>query len=171
MTSALKASKASSTKNGLSKMAKGKGKALPEAPTLVESSPEEEDEEESDDEGVDEEGMERLMKVLGQDGLDEYEQAQLQMLGGEGDEGWETDEAASEGEVGENGEVDGEDDGEDDSDEEVEDSDREKVIGGPHDEEEEEEEERDIALDDVDDSVDEDVVPRQKIEIDNKVRS
>jgi len=37
---------------------------------------------------------------------------------------------------------------------------------GPHDDREGE---RDIALDDVDDSVDEDAVPRQKIEIDNKV--
>jgi len=165
MTSVLKASKASRTKNGLSKSAKGKEKALPEPLTLVGSSPEEEDEEESDDEGVDEEGMERLMKVLGHDGLDEYEQAQLQMLGGENDEGWETDEAGSEGEVSESGEVDEEDD----SDEEIENSDGEKVIEGPHEEEEEEEEERDIALDDVDGSVDEDVVPRQKIEIDNKV--
>ena len=173
MTSVLKASKASSTKNISSKMAKGKGKAIPESPTLV-ASLEEEDEEESDDEGVDEEGMERLMKALGQDGLDEYEQAQLQMLTGEGDEGWETDEAASEGEVSDSGEFDGEEDGEHGSDEEVEDSNGKKVIGGSRNdedkEEEEEEEESNVALDDVEGSVDEDVVPRQKIEVDNKVR-
>jgi rRNA-processing protein EBP2 len=169
MTSVLKASKASSTKNIFSKMAKGKGKAIPESPTLV-ASLEEEDEEESDDEGVDEEGMERLMKALGQDGLDEYEQAQLQMLTGEGDEGWETDEAASEGEVSDSGEFDGEEDGEHGSDEEVEDSNDKKVIGGPRNDEDKEEEESNVALDDVEGSVDEDVVPRQKIEVDNKVR-
>ena len=167
MSSTLKASRPSSTKHRASKSVKGKARALPEEPTLVEEV--EDDEEKSDDEGVDEEGMERLMEALGKDGLDEYEQAQLQMLGGEGDE-WETDEDALEGEVSEDDEVDGKEDGEENSDEEVEGSDVEKAIGGPNDDEEGEEEEHDVALDDVDDSVDEDAVPRQKIEIDNKVR-
>jgi rRNA-processing protein EBP2 len=154
MASTLKAPKASSTKHT---PAKGKGKALP--PAVESSFSEDEDEEESDDEGVDEKGMERLMKALGDDGLDEYEQAQLHVLAGDDDEEWETDgEDEDAGEVGGNQE--------DDGDDETEASEGEKDMEGPHDDEEEE---RDIALDDVDDSVDEDAVPRQKIEIDNKV--
>ena len=43
-------------------------------------------------------------------------------------------------------------------------------VVGVEDEEEDEEEEQDLPLDEVED-VDEDVVPRQKIEIDNKVCS
>jgi hypothetical protein len=157
MPSILKASKPSSTSRSSSKSAKTSTKK----PPLPESSSEaDEDEEESDDEGVDGEGMERLMKALGKDGLDEYEQAQLQMLGGEDEEEWETDEEEKDGEAGESGE--------EDSDEEAEGLDDENVIEGPSGEEEEQD---DIALDDVDDSVDEDAVPRQKIEIDNKVCS
>lgn len=131
MPSILKAPKVLSSKKKPTKLekGKGKGKVVPENIPVVESSEEDEDEDEdeegSDDGGVDGEGMERLMKVLGEDGIDEFERAQLQILGGEEDEEWETDAGEEEGE---------------------------------------------IALDDVDDSVDEDAVPRQKIEIDNKVR-
>ena len=104
MASALKTSKVARRTHSPSKSAKGKGKAFPEKPPLVESSSE---------------------------------------------------------------------DSEGNSDEETGDMDDEKAVEGPFDdiEDEEEEEEGDIALDDVDDSVDEDAVPRQKIEVDNKVRS
>ena len=103
MLSALKASKVPKMTRGPSKSAKGKGKAIPEKPLIVESSSE-------DSEGS--------------------------------------------------------------SDKETGDVDEEKAVEGPFDgkEDEGEEEEGDIALDDVDDSVDEDAVPRQKIEVDNKVR-
>jgi hypothetical protein len=162
MPSTLKALRPSSSHNSLSKSAK----AVSQKPPLAESSSdEEENEEESDDEGVDAEGMEKLMKALGEDGLDEYEQAQLQVLRGEQDEEWETDEEEVEGKSGESAD---EDEEEEDGDEEAEGSDIGKIIQGPSDNEEEQEDA--IALDDVDDSVDEDAIPRQKIEIDNKVR-
>ena len=93
-------------------------------------------------ETVDDEGMEKLMKALGEDGLNEFDLAQLHTLAGddEGDEG-----SSDESEDGEQG-------GE------------EVVDGGDSDGE-------DIALDDEDvDSVDEDAVPRRKIAIDNTVR-
>ncbi|KAJ6585434.1 eukaryotic rRNA processing protein EBP2-domain-containing protein [Mycena capillaripes] len=109
--------------------------------------------------------MERLMKALGDDGLDEFETMQLHLtLGG--------DEAGGEGA--------GDDDDDDTSDEEFtldknadEASDEEGSDSEDGEEEEEfeddeEEGEEDIALDDVE-SVDEDAVPRQKIEIDNTV--
>ncbi|KAJ7081867.1 eukaryotic rRNA processing protein EBP2-domain-containing protein [Mycena belliarum] len=105
--------------------------------------------------------MERLMKALGDDGLDEFEQMQLHVtLGGEGDED----------------DVDSSDD-DFTPDKNVEDgSDAEREGSGSAsdsaDEEEDgdegEGEEEDIALDDVE-SVDDDAVPRQKIEIDNTV--
>ena len=161
MPSTLKALRPSSSHNSLSKSAKAVSQKLP----LAESSlDEEENEEESDDEDVDAEGMEKLMKALGEDGLDEYEQAQLQVLRGEQDEEWETDEEEVEGKSGESAD---EYEEEEDGDEEAEGSDSEKIIQGPSDNEEEQDA---IALDDVDDSVDEDAIPRQKIEIDNKVR-
>ncbi|KAE9403222.1 Ebp2-domain-containing protein [Gymnopus androsaceus JB14] len=50
---------------------------------IADSNDGEEEDLDSDDGGVDEEGMERLMKALGDDGLDEFEQAQLQAALGE----------------------------------------------------------------------------------------
>ncbi|KAG6818737.1 hypothetical protein H0H93_002266 [Arthromyces matolae] len=44
------------------------------------------EEEDSDDEGVDEEGMERLMKALGDDGLNDFDRAQLDLAAGDEDE-------------------------------------------------------------------------------------
>ena len=44
---------------------------------------EEESDEEDEDDGVDEEGMQRLMRALGDEGLDEFDVAQLEGLGGE----------------------------------------------------------------------------------------
>ncbi|KXN82798.1 putative rRNA-processing protein ebp2 [Leucoagaricus sp. SymC.cos] len=95
------------------------------------SSSEDEDEN-SEDEGVDEEGMERLMKLLGEDGLDDFDRAQLQAS---------------------------------DSDEEKEDED-EKVAEEAEDSEDDEGEDA-VPLDEVE-SVDEDAVPQQKLEVDNE---
>jgi rRNA-processing protein EBP2 len=123
--------------------------------------------EDSDDDGVDEAGMERLMKALGDDGLDEFETMQLHLTlgGGEGDEEGEgdDDEDTSDeeftldknAEEASDGEGSDSEDGEDE--EEFEDEEGEGEDG-----------EEDVALDDVE-SVDEDAVPRQKIEIDNTV--
>lgn len=133
-------------------------------------------EEDSDDEGVDEEGMARLMQALGKDGLGEFEQAQLQALagdeddaGGSGDDEWETDGEDVEDAEGASGSgSDGEDADAATGDED------EDAAGGSDaasDGENAAEGAGDIALDDVEDSVDEDAVPRQKIEIDNKVRT
>lgn len=116
-----------------------------------------EEDEDSEDEGVDEEGMQRLMKALGEDGLDDFGRASLAALAGE------------EGEV-------------EDSQSEREDEEQDRQVlsdeeehAEPAEEDEEEnawvsdEKEEAIPLDEVDE-VDEDVVPLQKIEIDNKVR-
>ncbi|KAL1729665.1 eukaryotic rRNA processing protein EBP2-domain-containing protein [Schizophyllum commune] len=113
------------------------------------------DESDSDDEGVDEEGMERLMKLLGDDGLDEYDQAQLSMmLGGDDESGSEEEEE--------------EEEGEDDSDEEA-DSDSEETAAGPSATKPQEADDDAIPLDEVEDEVDEDAVPQRKLEIDNTV--
>ncbi|KAJ7364911.1 eukaryotic rRNA processing protein EBP2-domain-containing protein [Mycena albidolilacea] len=120
----------------------------------------------SDDDGVDEAGMERLMNALGEDGLDEFEQMQLHVaLGGDAGDDNEEDEDTSDEEftLDKNAE-DGASDSGSASDSDVgEDEDEDEG-----DFEDEEGEEQDVALDDVE-SVDEDAVPRQKIEIDNTV--
>ena len=100
--------------------------------------------------GVDDEGLEKLMKALGEDGLDEFDLAQLRMLSGPA-AGEEADD----------------------------DTDAESVPGGeePGDGEQEQEQEQllqeegeEIALDDDDvDSVDQDAIPRRKVQVDNKV--
>src|SRR6267154_521614 len=73
--------------------------------------------------GVDDEGLEKLLKALGEDGLDKFDLAQLHMLSG--------------------------------------------AAAGDESEDEESEE---IALDDDDvDSVDQDAIPRRKVQVDNKV--
>jgi rRNA-processing protein EBP2 len=82
------------------------------------------------------------MKALGEDGLDEFDLAQLRMLSGAA-AGEETEDDAN-------------------------------AEGVPEDEEpgdeEEEEEGEEIALDDDDvDSVDQDAIPRRKVQVDNKV--
>ena len=96
-----------------------------------------------------EEGLEKLMKALGEDGLNEFDLAQLRTLTGAAasdEEGGEEDDRNSD-------EMDNEEQGGDEEDEDAS-SDGEE-----------------IALDDEDiDSVDEDAVPRRKIAIDNKVR-
>lgn len=131
---------------------------------------EDNDSDEDEDEDVDEEGMTRLMKALGEDGLDDFAQAELRALAGEDSDEEGSEVEGNESEGGE--EVEGNENEEEDED--VEDDDDEE-----HDEEEEEEEDEEgsvdeeeeeevVALDEVDD-VEEDIVPKQKVEIDNKV--
>ncbi|KAK7048730.1 eukaryotic rRNA processing protein EBP2-domain-containing protein [Favolaschia claudopus] len=127
-----------------------------------------ESDEDSDDDGVDEVGMERLMNALGDDGLDEYEQMQLHLaLGGEadGDEDDDEEDTSDEEFTLEKAGAKGSDAENSDSDdaEEDEEFDDEEDEG-----EEDGEEGEDVALEDVE-SVDDDAVPKQKIEIDNTV--
>lgn len=118
---------------------------------------------ESDDEdetgGVDEAGMKRLMELLGDDALDEFDAAQLDALTGvvSGDE--ENSEAGSDSgseEDEEEGPLSDEDSEDDDEEEQEEEDDEEAGEGASEDDDEDV-----IALDDVS-SVDEDAVPRQK---------
>ena len=106
----------------------------------------EEENEEDEDSGVDDEGLEKLMNALGEDGLSEFDLAQLRMLSGSV--------AGEEGSDGEEDSSDGEEDGAD-----------------AEPQEEAEEADEGIALDDEDvDSVDQDAIPRRKVQVDNKVR-
>jgi len=141
--------------------------------------PEEYDEDDSDDEGVDEEGMERLMKALGDDGLDEFDQVQLNIALGDESDSSHLEEEDDEDED-EDGDVNSlevelsEDGGQgvDDEDEAGEHGVEVEVENGEEEGEGDEgdETQEDVALDDVD-FVEEDTVPRQKLEIDNKVCS
>jgi rRNA-processing protein EBP2 len=115
----------------------------PPPPDEFDASEEETDDDE--DSGVDEQGLEKLMNALGEDGLDEFDLAQLRTLTGS---------AAGEEESGE--EDDGSSDGEENDAEQVEEE------GGSS-------EGEDIALDDEDvDSVDQDAIPQRKVQVDNK---
>jgi hypothetical protein len=96
--------------------------------------------EDDDDDDVDQEGLTKLMDALGPDGLDDFDKAQLQQLGE--DEG--DDEEAS------------------DHDDDV---DEEHTLGLDDDVHDG----RALNLDDVS-SIDQDAVPRQKIEINDQVR-
>ena len=136
---------------------KAEKKTRPEQklPKLVEPSPTDNSDssESGSDEGsgVDEEGLEKLVRALGEDGLDEFDLTQLRMLAGPP--------------VGE--EEDGEESSEDadDNADSTTGSEEEKQADG-------EEAEEGIALDDEDvGSVDEDAIPCRKIEVDNKVRT
>jgi rRNA-processing protein EBP2 len=96
----------------------------------------------SETEDNNEEGLEKLMKALGEDGLNEFDLAQLQTLTGTAASDEEGDDEEDEGSSEETG-------------------DEEQGSSGGE----------EIALDDEDvDSVDEDAVPRRKIAMDNKVR-
>lgn len=123
---------------------------------------EEEDVEDDEDDGVDEEGMKKLMKALGEGGLDDVGQMQLDALEGEEEE---SEEEGSEDEDKEGSE--------DDEDEDVEEDEISSVKIGKTPvsaEAEDEDDEDQIALEDAE-SVDEDAVPHQKITLDNKVRT
>ncbi|KAH8113502.1 eukaryotic rRNA processing [Phellopilus nigrolimitatus] len=145
----------------------------------------EDEDDEDEDGGVDEEGMAKLMKALGKDGLDDIGNMQLGVLeGGEDDseEDGSGEDEDGEGEEDLEDEVEGEgaegsgsgEEGSDEDEDELEVSvDASKVkaskgTGGVKETEEEEREEEEIALEDAE-SVDEDVVPRQKLVVDNKV--
>ena len=157
MAPAAKSKKSSTPKNTPTSKSKMTVEAPPPAPVVSDS-----EGDESDDGGVDEEGLERLMNALGDEGLDEFEQEQLEsVLGGDEDE---DDEVSSEdGDWVDEGLSDDESIGADSEDEDED---------GENSADDEDEVEDEIALDDVDDSqsVDNDAVPRQKIEIDNHVR-
>jgi rRNA-processing protein EBP2 len=128
-----------------------------------------EEEEDGDQDDIDEAGMKRIMELLGDDGLDEFAQYQLGVLGGQDSEE-EDEETGSQGE--------GEDLREDSEYENeaavrpLSPSKDVEAIGG-------EEEDQDIAAtqDDLDDGVDledisevdEDAVPRQRLEYMNAV--
>ncbi|KAJ3805607.1 putative rRNA processing-related protein [Lentinula aff. lateritia] len=101
-----------------------------------------------DDGGIDDEGIERLMKALGDDGLDDFERAQLEAA-------LDDPEDKSEGEDREDATTEEENS---DQDEEVEIDDTEG----------EEEDEQFIQLEDVEAIVD-DAVPFQKVEINNEI--
>ncbi|KAH7907807.1 eukaryotic rRNA processing protein EBP2-domain-containing protein [Hygrophoropsis aurantiaca] len=115
--------------------------------------------------------MEKLIKLLGEDGLNPFDQNQLQSLMevGNNDDESDSDESqdeqaedAEEGEQSSSEEVllDQESEGENNSDEDDEDN----IDEGSSDEE------GNVALDDLEDRfVDEDVVPKQKVEIDNTI--
>ncbi|KAI0260674.1 eukaryotic rRNA processing protein EBP2-domain-containing protein [Gloeopeniophorella convolvens] len=114
------------------------------------------DDDDNENGGINEEGIEKLVKALGEDGLDDFDRVQLRALAGsasgedsdEEEDGASDPEDAAEAESGSGGEEQGEE-GEEAS---------------------EEEDEEDIALDDEDvGSIDEDAIPRRKVEIDNKV--
>lgn len=115
----------------------------------------------SEDEGVDEEGMERLMKLLGEDGLDDFDRAQLEGLVGDYEGEAEED---SEDEAGEESEKVSDEEGNDESI-----SDENLANGDKQDAEEYGDDDDAIPVDEVDE-IDADQVPRQKLEIDNQVR-
>ncbi|RXW24093.1 hypothetical protein EST38_g1764 [Candolleomyces aberdarensis] len=139
---------------------------------------EEDDEDEEDDDGVDEEGMERLLKALGEDGLDDFDKAQIMALNGtDSDEEERSGEEGSEDEgVGDEGASDDEEEDQSASEEEEDEEEnaakaaKSKMAPQAADDGDEEDDEA-IPLDEADDSVDEDAVPRRKVEIDNKVRN
>lgn len=114
-------------------------------------------EEESEDEGVDEAGMEKLLEALGEDGLDEFDQARLQALTADEEDDSDDDAEENEDAGGESGAEDAA------QDEESENEDIDVA-------DDESDDEDLIALDEVDDLLDPDTVPRQKVKIDNKVR-
>ncbi|KAI0683257.1 eukaryotic rRNA processing protein EBP2-domain-containing protein [Cytidiella melzeri] len=119
----------------------------------------------SEEEDVDEEGMSRLMKALGDDGLDELAEAELRALKGEGGE------EEGSGEEEESDEEVREQEVEEVSSEEEEEEEENEQDGAIEEEEEasaDEEDAGDVPLDEIE-SVDEDAVPQQKVEIDNKI--
>ncbi|GLB38640.1 putative eukaryotic rRNA processing protein EBP2 [Lyophyllum shimeji] len=195
MPSTTRAVNGSKKKESPTKPSKSPATARPEAKSLPKpaepsSDDEEEDEEDDgDDEGVDEEGMARLMKALGDDGLDDFDRAQLNLMLGEGEEDESTDDEGDEGAEEAVSEADAELSGAG-SEEEEEDSEEEDGEGEEEAEEagedsaeegeeeneekaeeaeegEDEDEDQDVLLEDVD-FVDEDAVPRQKIVVNDK---
>ncbi|KIK83563.1 hypothetical protein PAXRUDRAFT_832049 [Paxillus rubicundulus Ve08.2h10] len=126
----------------------------------------------AESEGVDSTGMEKLLKLLGEDGLNEFDQDQLRSLGGEDeDEG-----DASDDEVGSEGEsileeeeiISGESGSESDDEAESSEQGESDEEGGEEGGSQEDEEDKEVALDNIEEGVlDEDAIPKRKIEVDN----
>ncbi|CAE6449626.1 unnamed protein product [Rhizoctonia solani] len=178
-----------------SKLSKPKAKpsetSKPPPPPVVEpptstgaeadAEPSDEDSEDSEDDGVDEEGMSKLMKLLGDDGLDDIAEQQLSELGlgdGEEDEDEESEKEDEEGEEVAEDRSDASESGWVDEDAEM-DGPGSDVAGklkasnevAEDEEDSEDEEDADeeaVALDEASE-VDEDVVPKQKVVINNEV--
>ncbi|CAE6457733.1 unnamed protein product [Rhizoctonia solani] len=179
-------SKPSKPKGKLSETSKPPPPPVVEAPTStsVEADAEssDEDSEDSEDDGVDEEGMNRLMKLLEQDGLDDIAEHQLSELGigdnSEEEESQDEEDSEEESEEGEDILDDGDGASESgwvDEDGEMDDSETDGTSKlnpttqeESEDEEDGEETEDVVALDEASE-VDEDVVPKQKIVINNEV--
>jgi rRNA-processing protein EBP2 len=129
----------------------------------------------AESEGVDSTGMEKLFKLLGEDGLNEFDQDQLRSLGGddedEGDASDDEEVGSEEESIFEEGEsMSGESGSE--SDDEAENSEQEESDeeGGEEGDSEVDEEEE-ISLDNIEEGVlDEDAIPKRKVEVDNTVR-
>ena len=122
-----------------------------------------EDESDSeDDEGVDDKGMERLMKLLGEDGLDDFARAELGALTADDEADGEEDESKSEADEKTEDEDEDEDEDVNIAEQEIHHS---RSLDG---EVNGQEVEREINLEDAE-SVDDDVILKQKVEIDNKV--
>ncbi|KAF8722481.1 hypothetical protein AX14_009753 [Amanita brunnescens Koide BX004] len=143
------------------------GDAIDKSESEDEEDGEDEDDGVYDDGGIDREGMERLMNALGEDGLDDYDRAHLIALrasdGEEGDE--EGDEVESHGE--EEASVEDEAEAKSGSESEEEDvEETEKLQAEKNGEDEDEDVDEGVALDEVE-SVDEDAVPRHKVQINN----
>ncbi|KAJ4496389.1 eukaryotic rRNA processing protein EBP2-domain-containing protein [Lentinula edodes] len=138
-------------------LATNKRSQIKEAPSVVEKKEDEidaetdESEGSEDDGGIDDEGIERLMKALGDDGLDEFEQAQLEAALGDPEDELEEEDGEDANTEEENS----------DQDEEVEEVEIDDTEG-------EEEDEQFIQLEDVEAIVD-DAVPFQKVEINNEI--
>ena len=128
---------------------------------------------EDDDEGVNEEGMTKLMQLLGEDGLDDFGQMQLQALDGEGEESGEGEANSGEEDVQSSEEAESDEGSEDEEDAGKEQKlDDESDSSGDEDEgvSEGDDGANEVALEDAEE-VDEDAVPQQKLVINNKVSS
>ena len=141
------------------------------ADAVIEKPPVEEISDEEEESDVDEEGMKKLMKMLGENDLDDIAKMQLGVLENSEDEEDDDDDGDGDGlentGAGKDEDADSEDEDVENMNEEEENSDgNTDEDGGEEDEDEDEDDE--VALDDID-SVDEDAVPRQKLQIDNKV--
>ena len=155
-----------------------KKKSSGQSTTTPQNNNEKDDGVESDD-GIDQEGMERLMKALGEDGLDDYDRAHLIALHGTSDEEEDDDEAQEQDAESHSEEEESVDEVEDEdeakSESEIDEEDAEEAGQSPAEKNTEEEDvdvdvdvDDGVALDEVE-SVDEDAVPRQKVEINNTV--
>ena len=135
-----------------------------------------EDESESDeeDDGVDEAGFEKLIRALGDDGLDEYDQVNLAALASDGEEGEESGEGEDVEGDGEPGEVSGSgDEGEEVLDQGEEGGPGFGSEGAGTEESEFSGEEDALALDELEDvELHPDAVPRRGVKvINNEVRA